>query len=134
MKNPTIKRCVIYTRVATSEQRPDGTSLDAQRESLTRWAAAAGVPVVACVEEVASGAAGARRVELERLLGAVCPGDVVAVSQLDRLTRDPRAATRTVRRILRVGARCVSVAEGEFDGSPAAEHRLSMLASVAGKG
>jgi hypothetical protein len=28
----------------------------------------------------------------------------------------------------------VSVAEGEFDGSPGAEHRLSMLASVAGKG
>jgi DNA invertase Pin-like site-specific DNA recombinase len=134
MKNPTIKRCVLYTRVATSEQRPDGTSLDAQRESLTRWAAAAGVPVVACFEEVASGAASARRVELDRLLGAVRPGDVVAVSRIDRLTRDPQVAARTVRRILRAGARCVSVAEGEFDGSPAAEVRLSMLARVAGKG
>lgn len=134
MKKSTIKRCVIYTRVATNEQRPDGTPLDAQRESLTRWAAAAGVPVAACFEEVASGAAGARRVELERLLAAVRPGDVVAVSQLDRLTRDPDVAARTVRRILRAGARCVSVAEGEFDGSPAAEIRLSLLARVTGKG
>jgi DNA invertase Pin-like site-specific DNA recombinase len=134
MKNATNKRCFIYTRVATTEQRPDGTSLDAQRESLTRWAAAAGVPVVACFEEVAGGAAGARRIEQERLLDAVRPGDVVAVSRLDRLTRDPRTAVRTVRRILRTGARCVSVAEGEFDGSPAAELKLSILASAAGKG
>ena len=131
MKNATINRCVIYTRVALSEQRGNDTSLDTQRESLMRWATAAGVPVVESFEDVASGATGARRIELDQLLDAIGPGDVVAVLRLDRLARDPQTVVRTVRRILRAGARCVSLDEGEFDGSPAAELKLSILANAA---
>lgn len=135
MQNATNNRCFIYTRVGTSEQRPDDMSLDAQREILKQFAARTGAPVVLDFSEVASGGGkGARRAELERLLDAVRPGDIVAVSRLDRLSHDPETAIRDLGRVLRKGARFISIAEGEFDGSPAADLELSILACVARKG
>ena len=132
MKDETTKRCLVYRRVATNEPRPDGSALDAQREILMHFAARMGATVVLDFAEVVSGRGqDARRLELEWLLDAVRPGDVVAVSRLDRLTRESGTAVREVRRILRQGARFISVTEGELDDSPATGLMLSNLACAA---
>ena len=129
----TIKRFLGYRRVSTGEQSTSGTSLDGQKEELAHLAASLRAPVVLDFVEVESGGAEKeeRRVEVARLLEAVKPGDVVAVSKFDRFTRDLEFAIRKVREILNKGARFVSIAEGEFDRSPEGELKLSIWASIA---
>jgi DNA invertase Pin-like site-specific DNA recombinase len=133
MMNTTIKRFLGYRRVSTGEQGASGTSLDGQRDELTLLAGHMRAPVVLDFVEVESGAAEKeeRRVEVARLLDAVRPGDVVAVTKFDRFTRDLEFAIRKVREILKKGARFISIAEGEFDPSPEGELKLSMWASIA---
>src|SRR4051812_19252770 len=107
MLNTTIKRFLGYRRVSTGEQGTNGTSLDGQKEELTKLAVAMHAPVVLDFVEVESGSAEKeeRRVEVARLLDAVRPGDVVAVAKFDRFTRDLEFAIRKVREILKKGAR-----------------------------
>ena len=133
MMNVTIKRFLGYRRVSTGEQGTVGTSLDGQRDELTQLAVHMRAPVVLDFVEVESGAAEKeeRRVEVARLLDAVRPGDVVAVTKFDRFTRDLEFAIRKVREILKKGARFISIAEGEFDSSPEGELKLSIWASIA---
>jgi putative DNA-invertase from lambdoid prophage Rac len=136
MKNAKIQRCFTYRRVGTSDQPAGGSALDVQSEALVRFAASINAPLVLDFVEVASGAGGtrARRMEQERMLDAVGPGDVVAVTRLDRISRDLAWASRNVDRILDKGARFMSLAEGEFDRSPAGRLNLSILTFFARKG
>jgi DNA invertase Pin-like site-specific DNA recombinase len=133
MMNITIKRFLGYRRVSTGEQGTSGTSLDGQNEELALLAVNMRAPVVLDFVEVESGAAEKeeRRFEVARLLNAVRPGDVVAVTKFDRFTRDLEFAIRKVREILNKGARFISIAEGEFDRSPEGELKLSIWASIA---
>lgn len=134
MKNTTIPRLLTYRRVATLDQQTSDTSLDAQKEALTKLAARLGMLLVIDFVEIASGAArGRHRVEQARLLDAIQPGDVVAVSTLDRLARDSILALRNVGRILNKGARFVSLAEGEFCSSPEGTPKLAAFAALARK-
>jgi DNA invertase Pin-like site-specific DNA recombinase len=136
MQNAAIQRVFMYRRVGTSDQRAAGSSLDVQSEALVRFAASIYAPVVLDFVEVTSGAGGtkARRVEQERMLDAVRPGDIVAVTRLDRISRDLASANRNVDRILDKGARFISINEGEFDRSPAGRLKLSILTLLARKG
>jgi DNA invertase Pin-like site-specific DNA recombinase len=136
MKNAKIQRCFMYRRVGTSDQPAAGSSLDVQSEALVRFAASINAPVVVDFVEVASGAGGTRghRMEQERMLDAVGPGDIVAVTRLDRISRDLASASRNVARILDKGARFMSIDEGEFDRSPAGRLKLSILTCFARKG
>lgn len=134
MKNTTIPRLLTYRRVATLDQQTSDTSLDAQKEALTQLAARLGILLVIDFVEIASGAArGRHRVEQARLLNAIQPGDIVAVSTLDRLARDSILALRNVVRILNKGARFVSLAEGEFCSSPEGTPKLAAFAALARK-
>lgn len=133
MKNAKIQRCFIYRRVGTSDQRGAGSPLDVQSEVLVRFAASIDAPVVLDFFEVAGGTRG-HRVEQERMLDAVGPGDFVAVTRLDRISRDLALASRNVHRILDKGARFMSIDEGEFDCSPAGRLKLSILTFFARKG
>ena len=135
MNNAKIQRYFMYRRVGTSEQQAAGSSLDVQSEALVRFAASINAPLVLDFVEVASGSGGtrARRVEQERMLDAVGPGDIVAVTRLDRIARDPASASRNVARILDKGARFISIDEGEFDRSPAGRLKLSILTFFARK-
>ena len=136
MTNATIQRCFMYRRVDTSDQRAAGSSLDVQSEVLVRFAASISAPLVLDFFEVAGGAGGTtgHRVEQERMLDAVGPGDIVAVTRLDRISRDLAVASRNVDRILDKGARFISLDEGEFDRSPAGRLKLSILTCFARKG
>jgi DNA invertase Pin-like site-specific DNA recombinase len=133
MKDNEARRFLIYTRAATSEQFDDA-SIREQRERLAQHAARSGMHVAAEYTEVASGVKQARRTELERLMSTIQPGDVVAVSRLDRFSRDARAALHDVCSIVRRGARVISLDEGEFDGSQETNRKLSVLAALAQEG
>lgn len=135
MKNTTITRVLAYCRVGSCDQQSSRASLDAQKEALTQLAARLGIPLVIEFVEIASGTArgGAQRIQQTRLLDAIQPGDVVAVSTLDRLARDSILAFRNVVRILNKGARFVSLAEGEFCSSPEGTPKLAAFAALARK-
>ena len=115
----TVRRFLGYRRVSTGEQSTAGTSLDGQKDELADLASRISAPVALDFVEVESACAEReeRRVEVAKLLDAVRPGDVVAVTKFDRFTRDLEFAIRKVREILRKGARFISIAEGEFDPS-----------------
>jgi DNA invertase Pin-like site-specific DNA recombinase len=136
MHHATINRILTYRRVAASDQTSVGNSLDAQRETLARYAASLHLPIVLEFVEVASGAGSQRalRVEQERLLDVIVPGDLLAVTTLDRLARNCDVVRRQVVRILNKGGRFACVAEGEFDHSPAGQLKLSILTFLALEG
>jgi DNA invertase Pin-like site-specific DNA recombinase len=95
---PEIRR-IGYARVSTY-----GQTLDAQLEQLT----ADGCSKV--YREKASGAQADRR-ELQRLLKALAPGDVVTVTRIDRLARSTFDLFAIVKRITDAGAQFRSLAE-----------------------
>lgn len=89
-----MKPLVAYYRVSTAEQGRSGLGLEAQREAVTRFAAAEGFMVVAEFTEVETGK-GADALERRPQLAAALAearrhgkATPVAVSKLDRLSRD----------------------------------------------
>lgn len=85
-----MKLAIAYLRCSTAEQGKSGLGLDAQREAVTRFAAAEGFELVEVVPEVVSGKLGLEsRPELRGALARAkrlkCP---ILVSKLDRLSRD----------------------------------------------
>lgn len=86
-----VKRCAIYIRVSTAEQRIEGWSLDAQRASLTALAKANGWKVVGVYADEGKSARKRlrERKEIHRLLDDVKAGeiDVILFKELDRWFR-----------------------------------------------
>lgn len=110
-----------YLRVSTDDQ---ALGPEAQRAAIERWAAGAGVTVVAWTEDlgVSGGASLDRRPGLLAAIDAakVHRAGLLVVAKRDRLARDPIVAAMTEAAAARVGARVVSAAgEGEGD-DPAA--------------
>lgn len=82
------KMVYAYLRVSTDEQGDSGLGLEAQRRTLTDWFTRdlAG-DRLRWIEEVASAKDVEHRPELCNVLGLLRPGDTIAVSKMDRLTR-----------------------------------------------
>jgi DNA invertase Pin-like site-specific DNA recombinase len=104
-------RAVGYLRVSTDEQ---ANGPDAQRAAIERWAAAAGVQVVAWhADHGVSGAAPLDRrpglLSAVDALGELGAGALV-VARRDRLARDVMAAAMVEGLVSRAGARVVSAA------------------------
>lgn len=87
-----MRNAVAYVRVSTQKQGRSGLGLDAQREAITRFAAAEGFEVVQWFEEVETGkgadALDRRPVLASALAKARKAKAPVIVSKLDRLSRD----------------------------------------------
>ncbi|MFT8247173.1 recombinase family protein [Roseomonas sp. BN140053] len=98
-------RIIGYARVSTY-----GQTLDAQLEQLK----AAGCALA--YKEKASGAKAERR-ELQRMLKALAPGDVVTVTRIDRLARSTFDLFSIVKRITDAGGQFRSLAEPWADSS-----------------
>ena len=94
-----VSRGVGYARVSTY-----GQTLDAQLEQLR------GDGCVKVYREKASGVQADRR-ELQRMLKALAPGDVVTVTRIDRLARSTFDLFAIVRRITDAGGQFRSLAE-----------------------
>jgi DNA invertase Pin-like site-specific DNA recombinase len=127
---------VAYLRVSTDEQ---ALGPEAQRAALTRWAASAGVEIVAWHEDlgVSGGAVLDKRPGLLAALadlGARGAG-LLAVAKRDRLTRgDVLAGAMIERMACRAGARIVSAAGEGTDGEhadPAAQLMRRMFDAFA---
>ena len=90
--SPSPRAVVAYLRVSTREQGRSGLGLDAQREAIARFAAAEGYAIAAEFVEVETGK-GSNAIERRPQLAAALAearrhGCAVAVSKLDRLSRD----------------------------------------------
>lgn len=87
-----VQRCAIYIRVSTAMQRMEGWSLDAQRASLTAYAASRGWKVVAVYADEGKSARKRlkERKEIHRLLEDVKTGDIdiILFKELDRWFRN----------------------------------------------
>jgi site-specific DNA recombinase len=132
-------RTIAYVRVSTVGQAEHGLGLEAQREQVTRYAAAHGLDLLEVVAEAASG--GIRdgetlsyehRPELLSLRERARAGefDILLVAKLDRLSRDYPSLAVFERELQKAGVRVVSVAEHNGDG-PMAEFMRTQVAAVA---
>jgi putative DNA-invertase from lambdoid prophage Rac len=125
-----MKRCAVYHRVSTLDQRPE-----LARAELARAADARGLEIALDVEETGSGANNDRP-GLRRVLEAARRHhvDVVMVWKLDRFGRSALDLLANVRQLGKCGCRFVAVSQG-LDISPAGDAisllLLTMLAAVA---
>ncbi len=108
---------VAYLRVSTDEQ---ALGPEAQRAALTRWAASAGVEIVAWYEDL--GVSGAAPLDKRPGLLAALAGlgehgaGLLVVAKRDRLARSVPAAVAIEGQAKRAGARIVSAAGEGTDG------------------
>ena len=109
-----------YARVST-----DGQTLDAQGQALKD----AGAEVL--FQEKRSGAKADRK-QLARAVDALCPGDVLLVTRLDRLARSTLDLLSLLDTISKRGASFRSLAEGWADTTTATPHHKLMVTLLAG--
>jgi DNA invertase Pin-like site-specific DNA recombinase len=119
-ESPRQNRLVGYARVSTS-----GQTLDAQVAQLR---SADCSPIF---KDTASGARADRR-ELQKMLAALQPGDVVTVTRIDRLARSTFDLFAIVKRITDAGAQFRSLAEPWADTSTSTSTGRLMLAVLGG--
>lgn len=83
-------RVALYARVSTEEQAKHGLSIDTQLDNLRSWAKEQGHTVVDEYVDLGVSArkAPAKRPELQRLLGDLDKVDLIAITKLDRWTRN----------------------------------------------
>lgn len=117
-----------YARVSTRRQAEEGFGLDAQVGALVAWGVEA---EDVAVEEGVSAKDVRGRPVLEAVLAGLGPGDVLAVTKLDRLTRSLVDFAGIVADAQARGWRLV-VLDGSFDlGSPAGRAMAGMMAVFA---
>lgn len=111
-------RAVIYTRVSTSKQEEDGTSLTTQEERCRAYAADRGWQIAGSFTETSSGAKYRDRPGLSALREQVRSGgvDVVLAYALDRLSRNQAHVYIIAEEIESSGARLALVTE-DFEDS-----------------
>src|ERR1700704_297771 len=87
-----MERAIAYYRVSTKQQQRSGLGIDAQRATVTRFAEAEGMTIIAEYVETETGKGAdalARRPQLAAALSAARSARCsVLVSKLDRLSRD----------------------------------------------
>lgn len=122
-------QAAIYARVSTADQH-----CELQLTELRAYVKRQGWQAVEYVEK-ASGKAGSRRPQLERLMKDAADRriDVVLVWKLDRFGRSVQEFTNRVLELDRVGVRFVAVTQGiDTDkASPAGKLLMNILASIA---
>ena len=81
---------VAYLRCSTDEQRDSGLGLEAQRQAITDTAAELGLPIRSwhADEGLSGGLDVFKRPGLKSAIGSLKRGDILLVSQVDRLGRD----------------------------------------------
>jgi len=125
-------RVLGYARVSSLDQATHGTSLDAQREEITRYAAANGYPEpLIFVEAESGGGSGEARAEQVRLMAMVRAGDLVLVSKQDRWSRFALHFLKSADEIAAIGARFFSIAERFDPVTPEGRFAGTLMAAVA---
>ena len=110
-------RILGYARVSSDAQEQDGTSLEAQQARLVAYCKSRGWSAPTLYVEVESGGEESRekRVELDRLLASVTPGDQILVCYVDRWSRDIVFGVDSVRRLTRRGVGWIAIGDESGD-------------------
>lgn len=126
-------RVLAYLRVSGAEQGRSGTSLEAQRDEIGRYCAAAGLPSPAFFTEVESGSAERTeaRTEQLRLQSEARAGDVVLVCAVDRWSRDIVHAVSSVRALVARGIAWRSIRESIDASMPHGDSTLGIMSWTA---
>jgi DNA invertase Pin-like site-specific DNA recombinase len=113
----TTMRILGYARVSSDAQEKDGTSLEAQQAAIVAYCRSRGWSAPRLFVEVESGGEESRekRVELDRLLAAVVPGDQILVTYVDRWSRDIVFAVDSVRKLTRRDIGWIAIGEQTGD-------------------
>ena len=111
-----MKKVAIYTRVSTVEQAREGYSLEAQRETLERFAREKGWTIAEVYEDGGYSGGSLDRPALKRLLKDIERGkiDAVVVWKLDRLTRSVRDFYQVFEILQKYDVEFISYSEKEF--------------------
>jgi DNA invertase Pin-like site-specific DNA recombinase len=125
---------IAYVRVSTAGQAASGLGLDAQRHSISDYAARNGLTVAAWHED--AGISGARMANRPGLLAALA--DIAAgraggliVAKVDRLGRSTHDVSGIVERAQREGWRVIAVDVGLDTATPSGEMVATCLAMAA---
>lgn len=126
-------RVLAYARVSTLEQSAHGTSLDSQRDEITRFCASHGYPepLIHVEAESGAGAKAEARSEQIRLMVSVQRGDLVLVSKQDRWSRDTLHFLRSVDEIMRRGGRFFAITERFDPSTPEGRFVSTIMAATA---
>ena len=115
--SPPSQTAVIYCRY--SSERQHETSIEAQREAITAYAAARGIQIVQEYVDRAMSARSDRRPAFLQMVSDLArrPVDLVLVHKIDRFARNRYDAAVYARQIERAGARLVSITQ-DFGAGP----------------
>ncbi len=120
-----------YGRVSTLDQATNGTSLDAQREEVTRYAASTGAAFEWYADTESGSGNGEDRLEQRRLMADLRAGDLVVVAKQDRWSRSTAFFLNSMDEIVACGARFFSLAERFDPSTPEGEFTATVMAAVA---
>jgi DNA invertase Pin-like site-specific DNA recombinase len=127
VKAPKPLRFISYLRVSTDRQGISGLGLDAQRETVRRYAETRGGPVIAEYVEVESGRNPERPQLAAARVHAKRTGAVLAFAKLDRLARD----VDVVREVVRSGVRVAFCDLPDLPMDASGELMVNIMASFA---
>ncbi len=127
------KRVFGYVRVSGAEQGRTGTSLEGQQHDIARWCTYHEYPEPQFFIEVAS--AGAEKLEhrgeLKRLLATAEAGDMIAVTKVDRWSRDIVWGVQSVRELVKRGVGWFSIGDSLDASTPSGDSQLGIMSWVA---
>lgn len=127
-------KAIGYVRVSTDKQADGGSSLEAQRDTLTRYCESTGWTLAETFEDagVSGRAKLHKRPGLLDAIGELKRGDVLVVAKRDRLSRSPMVALMVEQMLEKKGCRVVSAAgEGTDDDDPTSVLMRRMLDAFA---
>ena len=109
---PSVRPAIGYVRVSTIGQAVEGVSIDAQRDAITRHAAAAGLQLIDMHQDELSGKRADTRPGLQTALAQASEhGAVLIVYSLSRLARSTRDTLAIAEQLESAGADLVSLSE-----------------------
>jgi len=132
MENVGSIKVAIYTRVSTSEQATEGTSLAFQLEQLQRQCALQGWQIVATYEDAGYSGKDGERPGLKRMLADARSGlfSKVLVYKMDRLARSLRLLLEIEDKLNKVGVSFYSVGEVLDSSTTSGRHFIQILGMV----
>ena len=128
--NDRSTRGLAYIRVSTQEQ-VEGTSLESQRERLTKWAELNDKPTPIFFSDEGISGALEDRPGLNDLLSTMRAGDIVLVTAIDRIARSSLVFQKIMEKTKAAGATFVSLREGFDTTTPSGKFGVDLMASFA---
>ena len=124
-------KAIAYLRVSTDRQGESGAGLDAQRASITAYAAQHGIEIVRFEQDILSGAKGIEhRLGLASAIASIHKGYALLIAKRDRLGRDQFLSMSLERLIQKKGGVILS-ADGLGNGDTAGDKFLKSILDAA---